>query len=82
MKNLTKLPHSFIAKLQAIYLKHPKEIVSPDEAIVLGDFAENYTFVVQDEIQSYHWHKKQCSLHPVIIYYMKEQLEVFFLCYF
>ena len=41
----------------------------------MGDFAENYTFVVQDEIQSYHWCKKQCSLHPIVIYFMKEQLE-------
>ena len=37
--------------------------------IILGDFAENYTFVVQDEIQSYHWNTQQCSLHPLVIYY-------------
>ena len=67
--------HSFIAKSQSSYLKHVKDTLSSDEAIVLGDFAENYTFVVQDEIQSYHWSKKQCSLHPVVIYYMKEKLE-------
>ena len=65
--------HSFIAKSQSSYLKHLKEKISPDEAIVLGDFAENYTFVVQDEIQSYHWSKKQCSFHPIVICYMKEK---------
>ena len=42
--------NSCIAKLQANYLKHLKEILTPDEAIVLGDFAENYTFVVQEKI--------------------------------
>ena len=68
-------PHSFIAKSQSKYLKNLKETLSLDEAIVLGDFAENYTFVVQDEIQSYHWSKNQCSLHPVVIYFMKEKLE-------
>ena len=31
--------------------------------------------MVQDEIQSYHWCKKQCSIHPIVIYCMKEKLE-------
>ena len=42
--------HSFIAKSQLHYLKHLKETIGPHEAIVLGDFAENFSFVVQDEI--------------------------------
>ena len=67
--------HSFIAKAQSSYLKQLKESLTSDEAIVLGDFAENYTFVVQDEIQSYHWCKKQCSLHPIVIYFMKDSLQ-------
>ena len=37
--------------------------------IVLGDFAENYQFLVQDEIQSYHWSKEYCSLHPLVVYF-------------
>jgi hypothetical protein len=61
--------HSFIAKTQSSYLKHLKETIKPDEVIVLGDFAENYSFVIQDEIQGYHWNKSQCSLHPIVIYY-------------
>ena len=36
---------------------------------ILGDFAENYEFVVQDGIQSYHWCKDSCMLHPIVIYY-------------
>lgn len=64
--NLT--PHSYIAKCQANYLKRKTEL--PDDcALVLGDFAENYTFVVQDEIQSFHWSKQYCTLHPVVVYY-------------
>ena len=61
--------HSYIAKAQANYLKSLKEKMGRDEAIVLGDFAENYKFVVQDEIQGYHWNQKQCTLHPVVIYH-------------
>ena len=30
---------------------------------------ENHNFLVQDEVQSYHWNSQQCTLHPVIIYY-------------
>ena len=33
---------------------------------VLGDLAENYQFLVQDEIQSYHWSKEYCTLHPLV----------------
>ena len=36
---------------------------------MLGDFAENYHYLIQDEIQSYHWSKEYCTLHPVVVYY-------------
>ena len=36
---------------------------------MLGDFAENYKFVVQDEIHGYHWNQNQCTSHPVEIYH-------------
>ncbi|XP_071839778.1 uncharacterized protein [Apostichopus japonicus] len=67
LDQLTK--HSFIAKAQSRYLKKCKEDLKNDEAIVLLDFAENYKFVIQDEVQSYHWNQQSCSLHPVVIYY-------------
>ena len=63
--NLTT--HSFIAKSQAQYLKKRKEDLNESECIILLDFAENYHYVVQDEIQGYHWNKDQCTLHPVVI---------------
>ena len=46
-----------------------KETVGPDEAIVVGDFAEYYSFIIQDEVQGYHWNKSQFSLHPIVIYH-------------
>ena len=36
---------------------------------MLGDFAENCKFVVQDEIHGYHWNQNQCTSHPVEIYH-------------
>ena len=50
--------HSYIAKAQSSHLKLWKEIIDENLIIVLVDFSENYTFVVQDEIQSYHWCKE------------------------
>ena len=36
------------------------------------DFAENYHYVVQVEIQGYHWNKDQCTMYPVVIYFKKD----------
>ena len=70
MKMLQKLTvHSYIAKSQAAYLAKVKNELNTTEVIVLGDFAENYQFVVQDEIQSFHWNKTQATLHPIVVYY-------------
>ena len=60
--------HFFIARYQASHLKQLKNTIAANEVIVLGDFAENYSFLVQDQIQGYHWNKSQCSLHPVVVY--------------
>ena len=64
--NLTA--HSYIAKSQAQYLKTRKESIDDQTAIVPGDFSENFSFVVQDEVQGYHWNKEQCTLHSVVVY--------------
>ena len=61
--------HSFTAKSQARYLKERKEKIDESSCVVLLDFAENYHFIVQDEVQGYHWNKEQCTVHPVVIYY-------------
>ena len=60
--------HSCIAKSQANYLIHHKAELEPHEAIVLVDCAENYEFVIQNEIQSYHWCQQQCTIHPIAVY--------------
>ena len=64
---LTK--HSYLSKAQAKYLNEKKENLGQNEVLVLGDFAENYQYLIQDEIQSYHWSKEYCTLHPVVVYY-------------
>lgn len=43
-----------------------------EEIVVQGDFAETYSYVVQDEIQSFHWENKQATLHPFVAYQRQE----------
>jgi len=38
-----------------MHLKKRKEEIDTSVALVLDDFAENYKFVVQDEVQSFYW---------------------------
>ena len=73
--------HSFIAKSQSAFLKKIKEELPEDTAIVICDFAENYQYVIQDEVQSYHWSKEYCTLHPMSIYLRSDQgLQTYSLC--
>ena len=51
-----------------------KENLDENSLICLGDFAENFIFVIQDEIQSYHWSKQQATLHPIVNYYKVHNL--------
>ena len=68
--------HHYIAKTQSAYLNSLKESIPPDEAIVIGDFAENYSFMVQDAAQIFHWTNEQVTLHPIVIYYLNADSKV------
>ena len=72
--------HSFVARSQARYLKSRKEQIDHSTCIVLLDFAENYHYIVQDEVQGFHWNKDQFTLHPVVIYYKNENNELVHRC--
>ena len=61
--------HDFVSRMQSEYLKNLKVTLRPGEVIVLGDFAENYAMVTQDEIQSHHWGKVQATIHPFVAYW-------------
>ncbi|XP_074096104.1 uncharacterized protein LOC141525487 [Cotesia typhae] len=63
------LPHSFIAKEQAQFLKTLKETLKPNEYVIICDFAENYAFVVQNAAAGFHWNNNQATVFPDVIYY-------------
>lgn len=65
----TLTPHSFIAKQQAAFFSHCKESLKPGELLIQADFSENYSFILQDAAQSYHWNNSQATIHPFVVYY-------------
>ena len=67
------LPLSKKSKNQKNYLKNLKENLKPNEAIIILDFAENCSFVVQDAVQGYHWNNSQATLHPFAVYYRGDE---------
>ena len=69
---LTKVQqHDFITKQQSAFLRDTKESIKPGKFvyIVIGEFAENYSFVVQDAGQSFHWNNLHATIHPFVCYY-------------
>ena len=60
-----KAKHLFLTKCQANFLKAKKESLKVNKVIVvLGDFADNYQFLVED------WSNECCTLHPLIVYFI------------
>lgn len=67
--------HHYIAKHQAHSLRSQKENLTEFEVIAAGDFAENYSFTVQDAIQGWHWVNSQATLHPWCLYYRDKETD-------
>lgn len=75
-EKLLKLnPHSFITKKQTEFIKSRKLNLSSSEVMVNFDFSENYSYVVQDAAQAFHFNNDQCTEFPVLYYY-KQNSEI------
>ena len=61
--------HDFVARMQSKFIQETKNALAEGEFLVVGDFAENYAFVVQDASQSFQWNNAQAMLHPFVMYY-------------
>lgn len=62
-------PHHFISKQQSEFFRDAQFNLKQNEMIIICDFAENYSFVIQDAIQSFHWSNDQATVHPFCLYY-------------
>ena len=73
--------HSYISQCQSRCLKKLKSEIDSSTVLLFGDFAENYHFVIQDDVQGFYWNNFQCTLHPVATYYQKNsELKNIFYC--
>lgn len=68
----TLVRHDFIARQQSSFMNQVKENLKESEFAVVLDFSENYSMVIQDEAQSYHWANEQATIHPFVVYYKRE----------
>jgi hypothetical protein len=60
--------HSFVTREQRDYIKLIKTSSSLTSfAVAQIDFAENFSFVIQKEVQSAHWNQKQATVFTVFI---------------
>ena len=73
--------HDFIAKMQSRFASKTKESLQPGEYLVVADFSENYSAVILDEIQSYHWNSTQTTIHPFVCYYKDDDGSVANICF-
>ena len=69
-------PLSFISKQQSSYVKSIENSLKQDEVLVLLDFSENYAFVVQEAVNSFHYNNNQCTIATAVMYYRDEALEL------
>lgn len=63
------LPHAYIAKQQANFLKSLKQNLKDNEFLIVCDFAENYAFVIQNAASGFHWNNNTATIFPVVIYF-------------
>lgn len=61
--------HNYIAKQQSTFYSMKRENLKEGEVLVHGDFSENYSFVLQDSAQGFHYNNAQATLHPFVCYY-------------
>ena len=69
--NCDNCPDSYhnIAKQQTKFFKETKANLKFGECIIVFDFAENFSFLVQDTAQGFHWNNSQATIHLCVIYY-------------
>ena len=58
-----------ITKKQHGFFKQRKASLKLSKCVLVLDFAENYSIIVQDATQDIHWNNSQATIHPFVLYY-------------
>lgn len=65
--------HHYIGETQKGYLSDCKSNLVPNKCIILMDFSENYSFIIQQSVQAFYYNNTQATIHPFCIYYKTEE---------
>ena len=65
MKKLTT--HHYTAKALAAFIRKSKDDLKESTAVILLDFSENFSFIIQDAVQGFHWNNSQVNSYIQII---------------
>lgn len=69
--------HCYIHRTQHEFIENLKtKLVSEKSIIAHIDFGQNYTFLIQDAVQSYHWSPPQATIHPFVLQYYDIEMKV------
>ena len=68
-KLINLMSHHYIAKHWSIFFKSWKDKLKLGEGVLILDFAENNSFMVQDATESFHWNNEHVTLQPFVLYY-------------
>lgn len=69
------ITHDYITKMQSEFKKDTIQNLKEDEVVVNLDFAENFSFVVQDSSQGWYFNNRQATIHPCVINYKNQEGE-------
>ncbi|KAG0444049.1 hypothetical protein HPB47_014240, partial [Ixodes persulcatus] len=61
------IPHNYLRRVQAKAIHDEKQSYERGALVFHFDFAENWTVVLADEVQAYHWQKKQISIFMCVV---------------
>lgn len=67
--------HCYINNQQYQFIENLTNRLITEKAIIAKvDFGQNYAFLIQDAVQSYHWSPPQATIHPFALQYYDDKL--------
>jgi hypothetical protein len=65
VKMISKLTqHHYVTRCKSVHFALCKSEIQADSSVLVSDFSENFTFVIQDCVQGYYWMIDHATLLP------------------